>query len=928
MKKPKFLNSYFNFQRVREFLQKNIAISLVLFIVPITNYAQDASSIQSNAAFAEKIYLQLDGKVYTTGNTVWFKSIVTNANDHIPTTLSGVLHVELIAPDETVVEKKLIKLENGIGQGFFNLDKTLNEGLYLIRAYTQWDKNFGTDFIFKAYIQVFTAQKKESIPPIDNVTLIKGLNSENYLEANFNPLVIDSLHKKKLTVFITAEGKTDTLSVKKDSDKKYRIKYTVPDTCYFVTLQMQTSNKSEYAKTIILNNRFIDIQFFPESGELVHGLPNKLGVKALDAYGKGIKISGEIMNDQDSVVASFSTNPLGMGSFILSHADSTNSYFAKIDSQSTDDYIRLYPLPKVARLGNVLSVNRNKNNTVITALSNYMVNDSIFLQMSHRGIRYFELKAGLKEGAFSVEIPNKNFPDGITRITMLDKLKQPVAERLYFNEKPDERIRISLDPDKDVYQKREQTRLKIKTTDSEGKPLNSNVSVLVINQKQLGKMQDAKQNILSYFLLDSELKGEIENPGYYFGKDSSRYDDLDALMLTQGWRKYLYVKPYKEISFQPEQYLTVSGQVSGVLSAKRQKRAKLTLVTLGKDRSVYTQMTDSLGRFEFNLGNEYGQNLNILLQSSKKSGKKMNYTITLDKEESPPVNFNHIKNLGKPDSVVQTFVEKDIQRNKINDAYQISSDQIAIKEVTVRGYKLTPTRKKVMKVYGKPDEVIEGEDILEKKEKWSSGLYSVLQNNYSDKVLISRLRSGFLFATVLGSQYTLVVVDGIPIHLNEYPLIPYIPVSEVSSFEIIKCASNFYPLFFEVYGVYPPPGLLCGGVIAIYTYGQKGFYGANKPVGLMQATVPVFSTPREFYAPKYDKLKPDDWNKPDLRALVDWEPIVKTDSLGEASASFYNADTPGKMMVIVEAISEDGKIGYKKIGYNVEGKEKEMIIVN
>ncbi|HKI88099.1 MAG TPA: hypothetical protein VKA38_03665, partial [Draconibacterium sp.] len=689
--------------------------------------------------------------------------------------------MELIAPDETVVEKKLIKLENGIGQGFFNLDKTLNEGLYLIRAYTQWDKNFGTDFIFKAYIQVFTAQKKESIPPIDNVTLIKGLNSENYLEANFNPLVIDSLHKKKLTVFITAEGKTDTLSVKKDSDKKYRIKYTVPDTCYFVTLQMQTSNKSEYAKTIILNNRFIDIQFFPESGELVHGLPNKLGVKALDAYGKGIKISGEIMNDQDSVVASFSTNPLGMGSFILSHADSTNSYFAKIDSQSTDDYIRLYPLPKVARLGNVLSVNRNKNNTVITALSNYMVNDSIFLQMSHRGIRYFELKAGLKEGAFSVEIPNKNFPDGITRITMLDKLKQPVAERLYFNEKPDERIRISLDPDKDVYQKREQTRLKIKTTDSEGKPVNSNVSVLVINQKQLGKMQDAKQNILSYFLLDSELKGEIENPGYYFGKDSSRYDDLDALMLTQGWRKYLYVKPYKEISFQPEQYLTVSGQVSGVLSAKRQKRAKLTLVTLGKDRSVYTQMTDSLGRFEFNLGNEYGQNLNILLQSSKKSGKKMNYTIALDKKESPPINFNPVKNLGKPDSVVQTFVEKDIQRNKINDAYQISSDQIAIKEVTVRGYKLTSTRKKVMKVYGKPDEVVEGGDILEKKEKWSSGLYSVLQNNYSDKVSITRLRSGFLFATVLGSQYTLVVVDGIPIHLNEYPLIPYIPVSEVSS---------------------------------------------------------------------------------------------------------------------------------------------------
>ena len=348
-------------------------------------------------------------------------------------------------------------------------------------------------------------------------------------------------------------------------------------------------------------------------------------------------------------------------------------------------------------------------------------------------------------------------------------------------------------------------------------------------------------------------------------------------------------------------------------------------MTFGKDKKVFTQITDSLGRFEFNLGNEYGQNLNILLQSSKRTGKKMNYTIALDKKEPPPLIFDHIRNFGKPDSVVQTFVEKDIQRNKINDVFQISSDHISIKEVVVTGYKLTPNRKKVMEVYGEPDEVIEGENILENEKKWSYGLYSVLQNNYSDKVLITRLRSGFLFATILGSDITLVVIDGIPVQIHEYPLIPNIPVSEVSSFEIIKCASNFYPLFFEVYGFYPKE-LLCGGIIAIYTYGQKGFYGAKKPVGITKAAVPVFSAPREFYAPKYDKLKPDEWKKPDLRALIHWEPIVKTDSLGMASVSFYNADIPGEMKVIVEAISENGEIGYKELEYPVEGKEKEIII--
>lgn len=928
MKKTILLNIYYNCNQLRNFLQINIIITLILFISPLTHYAQDVINIESNAVFAEKIYLQLDGKVYTTGNTVWFKSVVINANNHIPSTLSHVLYVELIAPDETIVEKKLIKIEKGVGQGFFYLDKALNEGPYLIRAYTQWNKNFETDFLFKEYINVFTAQKQEDIPPINDITLINGLNSENHLEASFNPLSLDSLHKKKLTVIITTDDNTDTLYVKKDIDKKYRIKYTIPNTCHFATLQMQTANKFNFSKTIILDDRFVDLQFFPEGGELVHGLPNKLGIKVLDVYGKGMMINGVIMDGQNSKVASFSTNSLGMGNFVLSHVDSAKTYFAKIDSQSAIDNSNLHPLPKVAMLGNILSVSRSKNNIVLTALSNYMANDSIFLQMYHRGIKYYEVKVRLGEGVFRMTIPNDKFPEGIVLFTMMDKLKRPVAERLYFNEKPEERIKISHALDKKIYQKRELTKLKVKTTNSKGKPVNANISVLVINQKQLGKMQDVKQNILSYFLLDSELKGEIESSGHYFNKDSSMHHDLDALMLTQGWRKYNYRKPFKELSFQPEQSLSVSGHVGGVFSTKKRKRAELTLLTFGKNRSIYSQITDSLGRFRFNLDNEFGQNLNILLQSAKKTGKKMNYTITLDKKESPIINFNHIKTVVKPDSVVHTFVEKDFQRNKINDVFHISSDHIALEEVTVTAYKLTPNRKKVMEQYGEPDEIIEGKAILKKEEKWSYGLYSVLLFNFPDKVRIIRLQDGNLYARLHNPEMTLVVIDGIPVQPYDYSHIPNIPPSEVSSFEIIEYAKNFSSLYCEIFPEGCPYAPTSGNVIAIYTHGKKGIYGVEKPVGIMQATVPVFSTPREFYSPKYKDIKPNDWKKPDLRALVHWEPVINTDNMGEKSISFYNADNVGKMKIIIEVISEKGEIAYQEIIYEVGGEEKEIIIID
>ena len=88
-------------------------------------------------------------------------------------------------------------------------------------------------------------------------------------------------------------------------------------------------------------------------------------------------------------------------------------------------------------------------------------------------------------------------------------------------------------------------------------------------------------------------------------------------------------------------------------------------------------------------------------------------------------------------------------------------------------------------------------------------------------------------------------------------------------------------------------------------------------MGILKTNVPVFSAPREFYEPKYTELKPEDWFKPDLRALVHWQPELMVDSLGRAFSTYYNADNIGKMEVVIEAISDKGEIGYKEIEYEV-----------
>ncbi len=45
------------------------------------------------------------------------------------------------------------------------------------------------------------------------------------------------------------------------------------------------------------------------------------------------------------------------------------------------------------------------------------------------------------------------------------------------------------------------------------------------------------------------------------------------------------------------------------------------------------------------------------------------------------------------------------------------------------------------------------------------------------------------------------------------------------------------------------------------------------------------------------------------------------DSLGKAFENFYNADNIGEMQIVVEAISENGEIGYQEMFYEVKKRK-------
>ena len=67
-----------------------------------------------------------------------------------------------------------------------------------------------------------------------------------------------------------------------------------------------------------------------------------------------------------------------------------------------------------------------------------------------------------------------------------------------------------------------------------------NLSVSVLPSSTSAYTSD--NNIISKFLFNPYIKGDIENPWYYFDNtDREKNHDLDLLLLTQGWSKYSWI---------------------------------------------------------------------------------------------------------------------------------------------------------------------------------------------------------------------------------------------------------------------------------------------------------------------------------------------------------------------------------------------------
>jgi MG2 domain len=139
------------------FKQRLLTITILLLTGSFANaqlsekISQLAEQYHENYS-AEKIYLQTDKGVYRQGDMIWFKAWCRqNGGESVE---SASLYIELADNRGKILIKKRYPLTAGQTRGNIPVPEDGKDGIYIIRAYTQWMLNFHPNLLFYRQVAI------------------------------------------------------------------------------------------------------------------------------------------------------------------------------------------------------------------------------------------------------------------------------------------------------------------------------------------------------------------------------------------------------------------------------------------------------------------------------------------------------------------------------------------------------------------------------------------------------------------------------------------------------------------------------------------------------------------------------------------------------------------------------------------------------
>lgn len=864
----------------------------------------------------EKVYLHLDKPYYAAGEDMWFSAYLVNSSDHAPSPISKVLYVELVNPQDSIAQRVVLQIKEGKGAGDFTLSDTIPAGLYRLRAYTSWMQNFDEAYFYHQNVQIWNPRESDLTPAADFAFKPQAKGDSVLVDLQLlTPSAAPGPQTALTYTVLQGAKKVGTRKVTTNPSGKTKLRFFLPDTDGLQNAQLRLAfvqGQQTITKNLLIPKpNKIDLQFFPEGGNLVSGFWNTIGFKAVDAQGLGAEVKGGIFDQSGNKVADFASLKFGMGRLGFM-PEKGKRYEAKVKDATGS--VTTYHLPLPLDQGMVMAVDNTKSDKV--RVKCYAVGfaegtgkpTGLHVVAQARGVTFFGASSATGRDVFQVDIPKEKFPSGVSQITLFNQAGEPLAERLVFVNQS-KNLKIAVIPDKPAYKPREKATLQIEVKDAAGAPVVGNFSLSVTDSKTVVPAPHAA-NIVSYLQLSSDLKGYIEQPDYYFSSDQPEVQlALDNLMLTQGWRRFVWQEIMKDkfpvMSSPLEQGLSVSGVVTQYNEKKPVKDAVVTMFDVAKMKNMLVGQSDAQGRFSIALP-PLTDSSRVVLQASNQKGKSnllVNLETLAPAVVQPKVPYAP---LATPLSGPQwAYLRSNREQLKVD---QSMGKGVMLGEVVIRGRKDPDANRSMAdrSTLHAPRDVSysvsgsrfsPGIDIISSLPGRTPGVAMV----EGKLVLRGAARQSFDFggeggASEAGSTEPLYLIDGVRADMG---MAQAVDVTEVERVDVLMPGAP--SAIYGSEGVY--------GVISIILK-RPGTYAAKTNARWQGVAIyrgPKFLTEREFYMPKYDK--PSEVHVPDWRTTLYWHPAIKTNAEGKAQVAFYCADSKTSYMAVVEGVTSKGSLG-------------------
>ena len=544
----------------------------------------------------EKVFLVTDKSEYKPGEAIWFRAFVADAENRPASEEGSKLSIGLYDKAGALLLKNSYDLTKGEASGTLIVPDNVQSDTYFLGAYTS--SLYSPDQVSVVRLKIDQQYNNQWVVEAIAKDSVSVAEKSNELFVVLRDITGNILKNEYLRYKLKNGPEVlATDKIKTDDNGKVTIPLTIPAKTNGEPFICELSDlKDEWKHEIFLPTSVdpLVVRFYPEGGNLVAGIPTRIGFSVFNKWGIPVDVEGSVVNQDGSPVTPVKTLTKGLGLFSVLN---TGQQKLKLQLTGTTGQGQSFELPAPSSNGLAIAVVKTDADFIY---ANLIFQDkqkhNISLIITHGNSVYW---AGDMEinGTGRIKLPANQLPHGINLLSVFSKEGNLLAERLVFKDNK-LALKINVAPEKTKLQPKGKMLVKVQLTDENNQPVSGNVCVSVAD-----KFNEAvnQVSIDDYMQLESEVETPFSSFPEAFKQKETNNALLDVFLIANklkgfDWARIRQFKPENATGTHMENF-SVSGVVTDK-SGNKMNKAKVSLAN-NKNMQIYSTITNSEGIFSF-----------------------------------------------------------------------------------------------------------------------------------------------------------------------------------------------------------------------------------------------------------------------------------------------------------------------------------------